>query len=327
MPTAERAKLQYEAGQTPYAMAALTDSGDHTIFTSAASPWSARSGYTSVIRPNGLITGGAITPAASGTDNLVDVAAGSAYIGGALVTWSADTDVAASRAVTTDTHRITSITVTAAGAVAAVAGVDHTAFSETRAANGGPPLIATTSIEIGQVRLSATADAAVTASEIFTTVGTHLERYDYPIYEADNYAGTVTFVAALPLIHTGAVPKVVSASYSTPVFADVSKASDFVPPENSYTVSSQQIYGRTLGSTAAALQAGSFTAYLEDGISDGLVSQTGQVLWFKFFPDQYKASYILSQGQLGIARTYPAGASISAKCTIAAEDMATSVAA
>jgi hypothetical protein len=326
MPTAERAKLQYEAGQIPVAMAALTDSGDHTIFNAASSPWSQRSGYTPVVRPNGLITGGAIIPAVSSTNNLVDVAAGTAYLGGALVTWVADTDVAATRGADANICCITSITVTDAGAVAAIAGKVHTAFSETRDANGGPPFIPVTSIEIGQVRLGAVAAADVAAAEIFATVGTHLERYDYPIYEIDHYGGDVTMVSALPLIHTGAVPKKVCASYSTPVFADVQKASDFVPPENSYSVSSTQIYGQTLGSTSASIKQGAFTAYMEDGVSDGLMTQEGQTLWFKFYPDQYKGSYVMSQGKLGVTRSFPAGDSIRAACTINAEGVATNVA-
>ena len=64
MATAENAKLQYEAGQNAVAMSALTDSGDQTEFTSAATLWSGRSGYAPVVRPNGLLTCGAITPAA-----------------------------------------------------------------------------------------------------------------------------------------------------------------------------------------------------------------------------------------------------------------------
>ena len=59
------------------------------------------------------------------------------------------------------------------------------AFSETRAAAGGPPLIPVTSVEIGQVRLTAASDAAalITSDEIFQNVGDHTERYDYPVWE------------------------------------------------------------------------------------------------------------------------------------------------
>lgn len=324
MPTASNAKIQYEAGQTAVAMAALTDSGDQTTFTGASSPWSQRSGYAPVIRPDGLLTGGVITPAA--TADKVDVTAGTAYIGGALVSWAAAADVAITRGASSDTHNITSITVTSLGAVAAVPGADSTAFSETRAANGGPPLIAVTSIEIGQVRTTSVTSAVVTAAEVFQVPGTHLERSDTPAVNSVNYfAGSVTLVAALPKIHTGTVAKKVCASYSTPIFADVPKGFDFVPPETTYSVSSTPFYGGTEGSTSSSLGQGSFSAILENGVSDSLLAMAGQNLWFKFFPDRASSRYLACQGILGIARTFPAGSSIQAKCTISASSAAEAV--
>jgi len=331
MPTAENAKLQYEAGQTSYAMSALSDSGDATTFRGSASFWSQRSGYTPVIRPDGLITGGVVTAAAAGGNNNVDVSAATCYIAGELVSVSADTDVAITRP-SSAVAKVNSITLTSAGAVAVVAGDDGatTTFSETRAAAGGPPLIPTTSIEIAQVRVTSSSDAAISASEIFSVIGTHTERYDYPLYDIDygdgaNNAG-ITFTAALPSIHTGPTTKNVYASYADPIFSDVQKSSDFVPPENSHTVNSTQIYGRTLGSTSTTLNQGSFTAYLESGVSDPLVSLKDETLWFKFYPDRTQAPYIITQGKLGIARTFPAGDAISATCTINAESVGAEVA-
>lgn len=317
MSSASNAKIQYEAGQTAVAMAALTDSGDQITFNGASSPWSQRNGYAPDIRPDGLITGGAITPAVSGTNDKVDVAAGTAYIGGSLVSWSAATDVSVTRGLTTDTHCITSITVTSLGAVAAVAGVDHTAFSETRAANGGPPLIAVTSIEIGQVRTTSITAATVLATEIMQVPGIHQERYDTPVMiSVSYYAGSVIFASALPKIHTGTVPKKVCASYSTPSFADVPKGTDFVPPEVSYSVSSAPYYGGTEGSVTSSLGQGSFTAILNNGVTDPLITLAGENLWFRFYPDRAATPNIMAQGVLGIARTFAVGASISAKCTI-----------
>lgn len=323
MPSASRAKLQYEGGQTAVAMAALSDSGDQTTFEGSTSPWSRADDHAPVIRPNGLISGGAITPAASGTNDMVDVAAGTAYISGSLVTWTADTDVEITRGLTTDTHNITSITVTSAGAIAAVSGTDNTAFSETRAADGGPPLIAVTSVELGQVRTSSITAGAITASEIFSTVGTHVERYDYPAWTVDYFSGEVTFISALPKVHTGTLAKAVYASFSTPVFVDVQHGNDFVPPETSYSVSSTQVYNGTIGASTESLNAGSFTAYLQDGTTDNLLNWKGQNLWFKFFPNRHNDPYIACQGILGVTRSFPAGDNISASCTIAAETEAT----
>lgn len=327
MSSAENAKLQYEGGQSSTAMSALTDSGDHTIYSSAATLFSRRSGFEPVVRPDGLITGGAVIPAVSETDDLVDVAALTAYVSGALQTVAADTDVAATRGASTNTHCITSITVTSGGAIAAVAGTASTAFSETRAAAGGPPLIPTTSVEIAQIRLTSITAAPVTASEIYQVIGLHQERYDFPLYEINYLAGTVTFNDALPTIHTGTVSKKVYASYASPIFADVPKAVDFVAPETSHSVSSTQIYGTTLGSSSSSLGQGGFTAYLENGITDALVSLKNENLFFKFFPDRYKGDYILCQGKLGISRTFPAGDEIQASCTISASSAGTEVAA
>ena len=106
----------------------------------------------------------------------------------------------------------------------------------------------------------------------------------------------------------------------------MSLASDFVPPETSHSVSSTQIYGTTLGSTSSTLGQGSFTAYLSNGIGDGLVGLKNQTLWFRFYPDRYASSYMLTQGKLGIARTFPAGDNIQAACTISATAAATEVA-
>jgi len=48
-------------------------------------------------------------------------------------------------------------------------------------------------------------------------------------------------------------------------------------------------------------------------------------LWFKFFPDRYASPYILCQGKLGISRTFPAGDSLQAACTISASEAASEV--
>jgi len=319
MANAENAKLQYEAGQTVYPMSALTDSGDATTFTSSATLFSKKSGYAPDVRPNGLITGGAITPAASGTNDLVDVAALTCYLAGVKTSVAADTDVAITRGLTTDTHNITSITVKSDGTIEAIAGTGGTAFSATRGAAGGPPFIPVGSIEIGQVRTTSVTAAAVAAAEIFQVVGVHQERYDYPIFDIDYANAAVDFATALPLIHTASVPKKVYASYADPIFADVQLASDFVPAETSHSVSSTQVYGTTIGSSSSSLGQGSFTAYLSDGIGDALVGLKNAILWFKFFPDRYKTPFLLTQGKLGISRTFPAGDSIQAACTISAE--------
>ncbi len=322
MATAENAKLQYEAGQTATAMSALTDSGDRTTFTSAASLWSQRSGYAPVIRPNGILTGFAVSTHAS--NDTVTVAAGTLNLNGVVTSVSAGS-ASVTRGVSSDTHNITSIIINSSGAIAAVAGTDSTAFSETRGTAGGPPLIAVDAIEIAQVRTTSVSAGVIAASEIFQVVGTHRERADYPPYTVDYSGGKITYVDALPASHTGPTAKKTFASYSAPVFSDVSLASDFVPPETSHSVTSTQIYGTTLGSSASTLNQGSFTAYLNDGVSDPLVALKNQILWFRFYPDRYASPYMLTQGKLGISRTFPAADGIQAACTISATQAASEV--
>jgi len=321
--TAENAKLQYEAGQTLVAMATMTDSGDHAIFSGASSPWSNKTGFVPKVIPNGVITGGGITPSV-GNDS-VEVAALTCYLAGVLTSVGASAK-AIVRGAVGDKFSISSITVDSTGALVVIDGTDGDAFSETRAAIGGPPLIPVGSIEIGQVRTSNDVAAVILASEIFQVAGQHVERYDYPVWDENFADGKVTFASVLPLIHTGTLPKRVYAEFYTPIFADVSLASDFAPPEKSFSSSSSQIYGGTISKTAESLGQGKFTAYLADGITDPLMAQNGQILWFKFLPDRYKTPYMLVQGKLGIARTFPSADSISAACTISADSIGKGVA-
>jgi len=325
MANAENAKLQYEAGQTAVSMSALTDSGDATLFNSTADLFSKKSGYAPDVRPNGLITGGAVITAVSATNDKVDVAALSVYLAGVKTAVAAASNVSVTRGTSTNTHAITSITVSSAGAIAAVAGTAGTAFSETRGAAGGAPYIPVGSVEIAQVKTTSITAAVIDDSEIFQVVGLHQERYDYPIFDIDYGTGQVAFNSALPKIHTGDLPKKVYASYAEPIFSDISLASDFVPAETSHSVSSTQVYGSTLGSSSSSLGQASFTAYLNDGIGDALVSLKNEILWFKFYPDRYKTPYMLTQGKLGISRTFPAGDNVQASCTISAESASTEV--
>jgi hypothetical protein len=323
MATAENAKLQYEAGQNSVAMSALTDSGDATSYTSAATLWSGRSGYAPVVRPNGLLTGGVCTVTA--VNNQLACAALTLNLQGVVTSVSAGNTTITRPA--TAVSKINSLTVSSGGALTMVAGTDGstTAFSETRGAAGGPPFIPVDSVEIAQVRVISNSAAVLAASEVYQVVGLHQERADFPLYDVNYGAGKVTFLAANPLHHTGSLGKKVYASYSSPIFADIALASDFAPPETANSVASKQVYGTTLGSTSSTLGQGKFTAYLANGVSDALVTLKNATLWFKFFPDRYASSYLLCQGKLGIARTFPAGDAIQAACTVSSSAAGTEV--
>jgi len=208
-----------------------------------------------------------------------------------------------------------------------VAGTDGTAFSETRGAAGGPPLIPVGSIEIGQVRTTSATAAVVLSSEINQVVGVHQERYDYPVFSTDYLLGTMTFAAALPLIHTGVVAKAVYARVATPIFAEIARAKDWVPAETTNSANSEQYYDGTVGSFSSSLGQAGFTCSLGDGVTDALLAKTGQNLIFKFKPDKNKTPYQLTQGILGISRTFSVGANPTATVTVTAQQASINVAA
>jgi hypothetical protein len=327
---AENGSIYLEQGAVLVPYVALTDSGDHKTYTPADDIFSGKSGRAPVIRPNGMVTGRNVLSVHADADK-VTVAAFTAYAIGVLQSVAAGTATIV-RATTPETHMINSITMTSAGAVAVVTGTEGTAFSETRAAAGGPPLIPVDSVEIGQVRTTAFASAVIAAGEIFQIVGQHAERYDYPVWGVNNLgegnaadvaAKTNSFVelaSAQPLAHTGPITKKVYAQYYTPTFAEISKALDFTPCELSHSVASKQYMRGTIGSTSSSLGQGGFTALLEDGVMDALVADKNEVLTVKFFPDKDTAPYILSQGTIGLKRTFPVGDQIQAAVTISAEN-------
>jgi len=325
-------RLDYEAGQTAVAMTALTDSGDNKTFNSAAELWSNRAGFTPTVRPNGVLTGLVVSVAASGTNNMVDVSGGTCWLAGEETDITADTDVEITRATTADTHIINSITVTAAGAIAVVAGTDGTAFSATRGAEGGPPWIDNDAIEIAQIKTTSFTAAAVTASEIVQVPGSSRETALFPVWEQERirvsngalgYAG-VTFASELAEIHSEdagvtAATKQVYASYYTPTFAQVPKASDFVRPSNSYSVSSTEYYGGAMGSRSRSIGQGSFTGYT-NSLTEGFLVFEGEELWFKFRNDRLVTlPAVYCQGVLGIAETFQTDGSIEIAATISAE--------
>lgn len=325
MPSAENARLLIEAGQTLVAMAELTDSGDHIKFTGVSGLWSGVAGKTPVIRPNGVRSGGAVTPK-SGANDQVTVAALEANLNGAIQS-VAGADVSISRTAGGGTYQKHSIIVNNAGALAAVAGTEGGAFSTTRGAAGGPPFIPVDAVEVAQVWLTSDTAAPIQASEIKQVPGEHFERANFPLYTIDPYSGAVSFVSALPLSHTGSVPKRVYAEYYTPIFAPVPKARDVVLPERTFSINSEATYDGPEASASSALAQGSFTALLENGIDDLLVQLEGQNLWFKFYPDRYKSAYHAYQGILGIARQFPAAGNLNASCTVTAAKQGTNVAA
>ena len=331
MATSKNAKMMVETGQSYTDFTAMANSGDNTIFTvSGGALLSGRSGYEAVVRPNGVVTGRNML-STHATDDTVTVAAFTANSEGTVHTVSATTAVISRPA--TDVAKVNSITMTDAGAIAVVAGTDGatTAFSSTRGAAGGPPEIPADSVEIGQVRVTTAAAAAIESTEIFQVAGTHVERADLPSYTLNNIGdgdaaedpakenAYLEFADELPEIHASGTVKGVYISFYTPIFAQIQRAMDFVPAENAHSVSSTQYYDGTVASSSASLGQGSFTALMDDNVTDTLVGLRDEILTFKFFPDKNKSPYIITQGIMGMGRTFPVSDQNQAKITISAE--------
>ncbi len=331
MATSVRGKVSIETGQTLTTYAEMTDSGDHQIY-SLGTIWSGKSGFEPSIRPDGMVAGRNVLSPHASTDE-VTIAGFTAYVKGVLYEVSATSDTF-TRGTGPGKAKVISITMDCGGTEAVVPGAEGggTTFSETRGAAGGPPLIPVSSVEIGQIRITSATPAVLTAAQIFQVVGQHAERFDFPSWEEHNIGfGTtadsaaeqkshIKLTSALPAVHTGPTYKNVYVQYYTPVLSELSKAVDFVPAETSHSVTSTQFYNGTIASAAASLNAGAFTALLTDGISDALVNEQDEIITVKFHPDRNKSPFILTQGTIGMARTFPTTDQNQSATTVAASE-------
>lgn len=332
MATAKTAKIMYESGQSlfDYTESTTSDQIVHTV--TGKTIFSGKDGFTPEVRPDGIVTGRNLL-STHATNNTVTVAAFTAYLAGTLHTVAATTALAVRGA--SDVAKICSIQLDSDGStINVVEGTDSAsaALSETRGAAGGPPFVVVGDIEIGQVRFTGNTAAAVLSSEIHQTVGTHATRFDVPAWSVNNIGdgdaaetsaqknAYVKFDSAISDgIYTGGAYKPVYISGYTPILSELRNSVDFVPAENTHSLTSTEVYNNTIGASSSSLGAASFTVKLEDGITDGLVANKDNILTFKTFPNRSKLPYMLTQGLLGMATTYPVSDLISAACTISAE--------
>lgn len=341
MATSKNAKLEFESGQTVHDYAAMTDSGDHQVHTiSGGTVWSGKSGFIPEVRPNGIVSGRNVL-STHATDDYVTVAAHTVYIGGALYSVTAG-----SLEITrpgTAVAKVCSVCIYIDGSTATIVEVEgdpsaDTSFSATRGDAGGPPSIPDDYVEIGQVRVTSDSTDAIDDDEIFQVVGTHSERFDYPGWTENNIGDGINaataaeknahikFDSALPMIHgdtaTSAADKYkkVYIRYYSPTFVEAQRAIDFAPVENTHSVTSTQVYGnKTIGSTSASMGQGAFTAMLSDGVTDSLLAEQDEIITVRFYPDKNNDPYVLTQGTLGVKRTFPVADQNQAACTITGE--------
>lgn len=323
MATSQLGKIQIELGRTLTDYTVMTDSGDNQIFT-AGTIYSGKSGYAPDVRPNGIVTGQKVlSPHA--TSNTVTIAGFTAYSKGAMQTVAA-ASATFSRPGTAGLYKIVSITMASDGSIAKVDGTSSaTAFSTTRDANGGPPLIPVDSVEVGQIKLTSSTAAVIVAGDILQDIGDHAEYADYPVPEVSNigngsYAAVsaeknahIKFNEALPDSHTGSVPKRTYIKYYTPSFTTLAKTADFKPAELGVSKSSETVYeGSGVSGAVGSMKADSvgdvtFAVLANDGITDAIIREKNQTVTVKWYPDANKVPYMLSQGMLGFNRDFPSG--------------------
>lgn len=324
-------KLEIEVGQSLVAFEAFTDEGNQQIFTPTAALMS--SVVAPEVFPDGIATGvNLISPAASGSDDVVDVAAHTAYLGGTLYSFPAQTDVAITRDATDPYLKTSVVGYLNAGtpAVKVIAGTAHaTAFSTTRGDAGAPEYIGVLEYEIGQVWTTATAAAAISDSEIKQN-SQYTERYDSPTYDINpigkgllaTETGTenafVEFSSALDTRHTGDVTKGVYGQYYTPSFSRLTRVENFSPAANSHSISSTETFDGPVGSKSTSLGQASFSIRLKDGVNDLVLTQQDKNVLFKLYPEENASAHHITQGYLGVSESYDSNTA-TASCTITPE--------
>lgn len=300
MATSTEALIQYEGDATMFTNEQLT-TADNLAFDSLGNRWSSSPGFTPVVRPNGLETGGAIIPGAA--NDQVAVAAGTVFIGGLQVGFSADPALVITRPAASMVNK-TVITIDSLGVITAITGTDSATFSDTFGAAGGPPFVPVDEVMIGQVHLTSDVAALIIAAEIKTRAS-FTERFDSPAWTIDFLNAGIDFTAALALIHTGSVPKQVFASYAEPIFFQQDRTFDWVPADESFSASTRVFHRGSTATQSTTLNSASFSILTSNNITDAILAEQGKTIWFKYFADQNETPFQLTLGTFSFTRTNP----------------------
>lgn len=227
--------LKMENGFVAKAYEAMADSGNHQGYTCTGTRFSLCENDENgidrcpVIAPDGVRNGCYISPAASVQADAFDLSAGTLLIGGAQIAVAASVNHALTRPAS-GLCRTVSITLTNQGALAVAAGLDGAVFSATRGAVGGPPWVPVGSIELATVALTGIAGALAETDIAFAPEYSHA-----PEYTVLPYTASIRFVAPLPAVHTGGLPRAVWITWSEPVMAAMD-AILFRPPVTQHEI-------------------------------------------------------------------------------------------
>jgi len=303
-------------GGTYFAMVQLTDDGDHINYNHTAGTFLSNfvgdSGvdYSPTVRVDGVLSGGVVIPAVSGTDDLVDVSSLAANIAGVALTGAAkaaaDTDLSCTRGGVGTEYLINSIVCDSAGTFTVVAGTGAAADNSTgaRDAAGAPPLIPLLKIEVAQVRFTTSADAAVTAAEIKMTpnVTREMSRNGKTIYARTEGGALgspgVQMTSAQSLIHTGAVSKGIWMSGYSESFTEWQGANNVQLQGETVSSTSSETFTETRSFPASEVSDGSFDWDYTDLANDpewATMDGKGALVWFKLYQKSSDTSYLAGQ--------------------------------
>jgi hypothetical protein len=275
----------------------LTEIDGAKFSASGVRYWSAARDMHPVVMPNGIVSGGTVTP---GTANdTVSVSAAELWLNGITTNVSASAAEAVTRG-TLNGFIVNAVTVNSAGAIVIIAGTEGTASSITIGAAGGPPYIPVDSVLVALVYFTDTSSALVLASEIKQATGQHMEMAAYPTWNIAYSGGAVEFTALLPLIHTGDAPKRVYASYASVEvpgsFTKLLYTNNFKIPEKTFTGTTTDFYNDLkIVDISSVLENSTFDiTFKEDaGIKKMIDYANGDKRWLIMYPDEYKTAHFL----------------------------------
>jgi len=283
--------------QTPITVLEVDSVDGSKFVASGVEYWSASNELEVTVMPNGVVTGGVVTPGTA--VDTVDVAANTVWLNGAEVAVALSAAELLTRGTVTG-FIVNAITVDNAGAVAVIAGTEFTAFSTVIDDPGGPPYIPVDSILLSLVYLTNTASAVVLSTEIKQNRGQQMEMSSYPTWNINYAQGAVKFTSSLPLIHTGDAPKKVYASYAAITFptnfTELNYTDNFKVPEDVLSKSDLQFHNeQTLVDVTSALVGGVFdiTFNKDAGIASFMAAAKMDMRWLAAYPDKYKTPYFL----------------------------------
>lgn len=232
LPCADNLQILVEDGFTPHGPAPMTDGGDRRTFSCAGPRFSLcakdenGANRMPIARPDGVRNGCMVVPSASGAPDAVDVSAGTAWIGGALVPVPQALNIAIPRPAA-GMKSVSSVIITGTGGISVIPGLENPTFSSVRGAAGGPPYIPAGQAELATISFASSVSTAIKEDGIsFSPEYSHA-----PDHRLLPYSAQVVFSAPLKSIHTGGTARDVWITWNEPLMTAMDALSFRAPVE------------------------------------------------------------------------------------------------